>query len=131
MLSHENGVDINIPVRIVMNNQTITAFSGFKFQDLRKSFVLRKARIMKASGIYKNCFEIFQTNENQASFCDFGMESTENYYNEWDYDFNLFKYQCFSRPETVNSTFARDLEGGLSTLKVNNLLDYNLFYSNH
>jgi len=105
-----------IPVRVVLNNNTVTAFSGFKFSDLRKSFVLSKASFSSTSK-YKNCFIISQTDKHSATFCDFGMNSSPEFFAEWHYDFNLFKFQCAARKPSVNIANATDLEEQVQKLK--------------
>ena len=118
MIGEENGHEINIPVRVVMNNKTFTAFSGFKFEDMRKSFELTKTTI-SMSNKRKNCFTLLQNELNKAVFCDFSLDSSKAYYAEWDYDFNLFKYQCFTKTDKVNTTFTHEIEEELRKKKVN------------
>lgn len=117
MIGKEKDHEIQIPVRVVMNNYTLTAFSGFKFSDMRKSFHLSKSKIY-GSLDHKNCFVAQESERNVATFCDFGFESSENFFQEWNYDFNLFKYQCHEKNEAVNVTFAKEMEENLKKLKV-------------
>eukprot|EP00340_Litonotus_pictus_P003027 CAMPEP_0170517082 /NCGR_PEP_ID=MMETSP0209-20121228/3172_1 /TAXON_ID=665100 ORGANISM="Litonotus pictus, Strain P1" /NCGR_SAMPLE_ID=MMETSP0209 /ASSEMBLY_ACC=CAM_ASM_000301 /LENGTH=851 /DNA_ID=CAMNT_0010802235 /DNA_START=163 /DNA_END=2714 /DNA_ORIENTATION=+ len=116
MIDRTSGVDMNIPVRVVLNNSTFSAFSGFKFSDLRYSFNLQKARLLSSMN-YKNCFELQQTEKLRAIFCDFGMESSPNFYAEWHYDYNLFKYQCHEVTKSINITFAQNMTAELDKKK--------------
>jgi len=117
MILKEENQELNVPVRAVLNNYTLSAYSGFKFTDLRKTFNLKKAKLYNSLE-HKNCFTISDSNENNAVFCDFGLESTENFYNEWSYDFNLFKYQCHEKNPIVEVAFAKKMDDQLKKAKV-------------
>lgn len=86
---------IQIPVRLVMNNETISASDGFDEQSQKISFSLQKSKI-QISPRDSKCFVITEIGREIASaeFCAFGLGSSQDVYNEWSYDFNLFKYQC-------------------------------------
>lgn len=98
---------VQVPVRLVMNMRTISAYAGTEYTDLKVSFDIQKTRFMK-SGRDATCFVIKEFGHNQlethanntdivdhtAEFCPFGIESTSMLKHEWDYDFHLFKYQC-------------------------------------
>jgi len=93
-----------IPVRVVMNKNTITAYAGMNETDMKVTFDIQRVNFMNSIKD-KNCFIFKETGEkeptnskspvNQAEFCPFGLNSTTETKEEWDYDFNLFKYQCF------------------------------------
>lgn len=123
MIGQENGIEIQIPIRAVMNNNTFSAFSGFKFEDLRKTFDLPKTKITQSVS-HEHCFVLQQSDKKKATFCDFGLESTPNFYNEWTYDFNLFKYQCAGRRDTMNLTLAEDLNNQIGKIKVRKKVDF-------
>lgn len=40
------------------------------------------------------CFYVNQDDGKKARLCPFGCDSPKKVVDEWDYDFNLFKYQC-------------------------------------
>jgi len=70
------------------------------------SFELRSAEI-SPSKMHTNCFilsqgEITDTNKLQAEICPFGLDRADTMYQQWMYDFNLFKYQCHTERETVD-----------------------------
>lgn len=105
---------VQIPVRLVMNQRTVAAYSGTEYTDLKVSFDIQKARFL-ASSRDRNCFVIQErgsVKKNsgnskkkmlpanfEAEFCPFGMEASSLIKSEWDYDFNLFKYQCHEERE--------------------------------
>lgn len=91
---------LQIPVRVVLNNKTFSAYAGFNYTDHKETFNIKLTKFYRSNN-HKNCFELIENTKHQATFCDFGMESSNNFYNEWDYDYNLFKYQCYSKRETV------------------------------
>jgi len=110
------GFEANSPVRVILNNSTLTSYSGFQFTDMRKSFNLQKSTIYTSSK-HKNCFVIQESTQNQATFCDFGMASTPEFYATWSYDYNLFKYQCHQKNNLVNATWANEMEGAVAKAK--------------
>ena len=100
-----DGVEkIQIPVRVVMNNKTLAAFAGVEYNEQKISFTLSKTAI-NPSGEHANCF-ILRENEKTAEFCPFGFDKSISVFEEWDYDFNLFKYQCHTKRDIIhiNST---------------------------
>ena len=105
-----------VPVRVVMNNETFTAFSGFKFEDLRKTFKLSKCNFSSTSK-YPNCFVVSQSDKYSATFCDFGMTSSPNFFAEWHYDFNLFKYQCHTKTSSVEVKLEEEMKEEVKKLK--------------
>lgn len=112
----EDKVELRIPVRVILNNSTITAFSGMKFEDMRKSFDLKQSEFTPSSN-FKNCFQIYQNAINRAVFCDFGFNSSPEFYAEWNYDFNLFKHQCSGEKEQVNVSWMNDINDKLNKEK--------------
>ena len=116
MIIDVEGFEANSPVRVILNNSTLTSYSGFQFTDMRKSFNLQKST-MYTSTKHKNCFVIQETTQNQATFCDFGMTSTSEFYAKWNYDFNLFKFQCHQKNNLVNATWANEMEGAVAKAK--------------
>lgn len=122
-----DGHEQDVPVRVVMNNNTLSAFSGFKFEDMRKSFAISKTKLLNSQK-HKNCFDLEQGVKNRATFCDFGMESTPNFLSEWQYDFNLFKYQCHEEKQVANVTFVGEMKKKLDGMKVT--INYIIFRIN-
>ena len=85
--------DINIPSRVIMNNSTLTVFSGDQYQLLYQSFNLKKTKFL-ASKIKKNCFELKEGSKKSVTLCPFGCEHSSKPLEEWSYDFDLFKNKC-------------------------------------
>jgi hypothetical protein len=91
---------MQIPVRVVMNNQTLTIFSGDSYDSQIKTFAL-KDTFFKRSTLHKTCF-ILTSSSKTAELCPFGFSSNNGkMIEEWDYDFNLFKYQCATPRDKV------------------------------
>lgn len=98
---------IQVPVRLVMNNETITAYSGLEESDLKATFNLQNS-IFQTSIERDYCFIIKEISMDRSihdttaergyvfknEFCPFSGSDSGQIKNEWDYDFNLFKYQC-------------------------------------
>ena len=98
---------IQIPVRVVMNNETISAYSGLEDSDLKATFNLQNS-IFQPSLERDYCFVIKEIGLDRSidktsaergyvfktEFCPFTGSDGGETKNEWDYDFNLFKYQC-------------------------------------
>jgi hypothetical protein len=85
---------LQIPTRVVMNNRTITIFGGEDYNTLVMVFNLADT-YFKRSQKRPECFFISENNAvKQAELCPFGCNNINQAIEEWDYDFNLFKYQC-------------------------------------
>jgi hypothetical protein len=100
---------IQIPVRVVMNQYTISAFAGLNETDRKISFDIAKVSFY-TSIRDPNCFILKEYGVpnipmsksgalgekapiSEAEFCPFATSSPE-IKEEWDYDFHLFKHQC-------------------------------------
>ena len=91
---------LQIPVRVIMNNQTIVLYGGDSYDSQIKSFNLKETEF-KRSDIQKTCF-ILVSNEKNAELCSLSLDNT-NSVEEWDYDFNLFKIQCNNHKDMINT----------------------------
>jgi len=84
---------VQVPVRVVMNNRTISLFSGEDYDSLIVGFMLKKSNIVL--DLKKpECFFVNQEDGLKARLCPFGDDNLKKTVEEWSYDFNLFKYQC-------------------------------------
>lgn len=93
---------LQIPTRVVMNNRTLTIFGGEDYNTLIMVFNIADT-YFKRSQKHPECFFISENNAiKQAELCPFGCNNVKTALEEWDYDFNLFKYQC-------STSNARDL----------------------
>ncbi len=89
-----NGIEtVLIPIRLVMNNRTITLFSGEEYDSHILTFVLEKTSII-IDRSKKECFYISQVDGTTAYLCPFPNGLNTNIAEEWLYDLNLFKNQC-------------------------------------
>jgi hypothetical protein len=115
-----------IPVRIVMNNKTITVYQDETLQTNYVTFVLKDTSFNISKNDNK-CF-VLSGNNNKAEFCSFG---DQKFVDEWNYDFNLFKYQCKEKREVVeldkneDSKLKKDYEDKVNQLKMNMALEKN------
>jgi hypothetical protein len=103
-----NGANsISIPMRAIMNNSTFTLFTGEETESLFMSFNLVASRFIRST--QKGCFQIYESSKKYATLCPFGCDNSDKALEEWDYDFNLFKYQCnYKRP--VDDEIKRKLD---------------------
>ena len=85
--------EINIPSRVIMNNTTLTIFSGDHFETMYQSYNLKRTKFY-ASKIKKNCFELREGNKKSITLCPFGSQYSSKSLEEWTYDFELFKNKC-------------------------------------
>ena len=100
-----NVENVQIPVRVVMNNRTISVFGSSDYESVIVSFELQETSIAPSKP-HPNCFilaqgDITDQNIRQAELCPFGMDGGEKLFQSWMYDFNLFKYQCKTDKETI------------------------------
>jgi hypothetical protein len=84
---------VQVPVRMVMNNRTVTLFAGEDYDSHLISFVLHRSNLVVDKS-RPECFFINQDDGKTAKICPFGCDNSKKAVEEWDYDFNLFKYQC-------------------------------------
>lgn len=81
-----------MPARLIMNLKTITIYTGNDLKDLKESFNINSTNLIP-SITQNNCFSLVDS-DHIIDICSFDINSTLEFYNEWDYDFNLFKFQC-------------------------------------
>lgn len=113
--------DVWMPVRLIMNNRTLTVLEGTDYENQIHTFNLQTSKIYQTME-RNNCFGVQEerpvrlNNQQQMTFCPFGVKTNGiEWVNEWDYDFNLFKYQC-STPKD-----SKDFDGGFSKKDENDL----------
>jgi len=105
----EGQNSISLPMRVIMNNSTFTLYSGDNTESLYYSFNMAISQFYRSSR--PGCFEIFESKKKYATLCPFGCENSDKAVEEWDYDFNLFKYQCnFKRPNLEDEELKRKLD---------------------
>lgn len=80
-----------IPIRLVMNDRTLIAYQDDNITSKLASYNLKDSILVRIDG-EKKCF-IIKNNVRSNLFCQLDSYSGD-FIEEWDYDFNLFKYQC-------------------------------------
>jgi hypothetical protein len=93
-----SGNVVNLPVRLVMNNKSISVYTDDSLQSNIKSFLLENTIFTRVKK-NKHCFFLKGTN-NEDKFCQLDINS-EAFVDEWGYDFNLFKNQCKQERRTA------------------------------
>jgi hypothetical protein len=79
-----------IPVRLVMNEKTFTAYLDDSLTNKVVTYLLDQSAMIRKDD--KNCF-VIQNNVRNDKFCM--LDSAKgDFVEEWYYDFNLFKLQC-------------------------------------
>jgi len=107
---------VQVPVRVIMNNRTITLFSGEDYDSHIISFVLKKSKIV-ADLKRPECFFLNQDDGKLARLCPFGCENAKKTVEEWEYDFNLFRYQCNFGHQEHQVDFDRKLKDKMKQAK--------------
>lgn len=106
-----------MPVRLIMNNRTLTVFEGVEFNKLVHSYNIKDTILSKIIE-RKGCFSLESPSSVSSvismSFCAFGMSASDEWVNEWDYDFNLFKNQCAVNQGEVDFSLDSTEEGKLN-----------------
>ena len=85
-----------IPIRLVMNDKTISAYIDDTLQNRVVTFLLKDTVFIRITN-EKRCFYL-QSGVVKHMFCQLDS-GTGDFVEEWDYDFNLFKNQCFRKRE--------------------------------
>jgi len=85
---------IKKPVRIVMNNHTISVFKDDQYEDLAYTFDLQKTTFVIKS---RPCCYVIRDNAKKLEICSYDSECDKNtnaWAKQWEKDFHLFKYEC-------------------------------------
>lgn len=116
---------LKIPVRLLMNNQTISVYSTDHYTDSIASFELQSANL-KVSKDSSCCFSI-ENEKLSKLFCGYQQqcsdENQQHFINTWTKDFNLFKNECYTGK--ITSLLDTDDEAKLqesTNQKINELL---------
>lgn len=91
--------NIKIPTRAVMNNLTITFFTGVEYETHVISFNLKDTKFLR-KGNETGCFVLIE-NDKRIDVCPFGCENVKKVVEEWDYDFHLFQNQCNNKEDVI------------------------------
>ena len=96
-----------VPVRVVMNDKTFTAYQDDNLQNKISTYLLEESAFIRVKD-KKTCF-IIRNNVNEDQFCMLDA-SKGDFLEEWDYDFNLFKFQCKKKRAQSDKTIERNME---------------------
>jgi len=90
-----------IPVRLVMNEKTLTAYLNDDLTNLAVTYLLEQSDLIPKGD--NKCF-VIQNNIKSNKFCI--LDSVKgSFVDEWSYDFNLFKIQCSKNRPKSNVVF--------------------------
>ena len=122
--SNKDSTDtIQVPVRVIMNNRTLTIYAGEDFDTHLDSFNILNSNIISPTASAKGndlaCFWVNSEDGRTAHLCPFGCASNTKVVEEWRYDFNLFKYQCNygHKEQELNFNLQKKLEGKIAAAK--------------
>ena len=97
-MEEQGQKSVEFPVRAVMNNETVSIYTGDEISSLFLSFNIKLTKFFRAPKV--GCFQLHESNRKYLTLCPFGCENGDTQGLEsWDYDFNLFKYQCAFKPD--------------------------------
>ena len=96
-----------VPVRLVMNDKTVTAYQDDNLQNKITTYLLQETAFVRVKD-KKTCF-ILRNNINDDQFCMLDLGKGD-FVEEWDYDFNLFKFQCKKKRAQSDKTIDRNME---------------------
>jgi hypothetical protein len=94
-LNNKGIIAAKQPIRLLMNNYTISVYQDDNYQDNLYSFKLDNSRLLLNQ---KKCCINVKDNYKEMQFCGFesdcGSIRKNTWANSWSKDFNLFKFQC-------------------------------------
>jgi hypothetical protein len=105
---------VQFPVRAIMNNQTISLYTGDELVSMFLAFQLKETKFYRDRK--PGCFQLYQSINKYITLCPFGCENGDTKdLEEWDYDFHLFKNQC----NVKRDNYDRELKNKLDQKIVN------------
>merc|ERR1712151_164595 len=97
-MEEDGTTHVEFPVRAVMNNETVSIYTGDEINSLFVSFNIKMTRFLRAPK--QGCFQLYENSKKAVTLCPFGCENGDmSGLESWDYDFNLFKHQCAYKPD--------------------------------
>jgi len=95
-LDKKTKVESKFPIRVVMNNHTVTIFKDDEYQDIYHSFELDKTAFVKLNNRFC-CFDL-RDGQISSTLCGYnkfcGNSIDNKWVNEWAEHFQLFKVGC-------------------------------------
>jgi hypothetical protein len=98
----QNLQESNIPVKIIMNDKTFSIFQDDQMKNLIKTIRLKESAFFRVL-TNPRCFILKTKSGEKTQLCQLSAKSPNDWVEEWDYDFNLFKYQCY-KPRSLSET---------------------------
>jgi hypothetical protein len=90
----QNLQEMNVPVKIVMNDKTFSIFQDDQMKNLIKTITLKESAFYRVL-TSPECFILKTKSGEKTQICQLNAKSPNDWVEEWDYDFNLFKFQCY------------------------------------
>lgn len=87
------------PCKVIMNNKTVNIFQDENLHNAKATFLLRNTEFKRLED-NNRCFLLVGQN-NKAQICQLDPNQGD-FVEQWDYDFNLFKYQCKEKRPTYD-----------------------------
>jgi hypothetical protein len=87
-----NHVTSPMPVRVVMNNRTISLFYSETYDSLVLSFDLMRTKFLMSDKKY--CFLLSENMKKETELCSFSFSNGEKDVREWNETIDIFKTQC-------------------------------------
>jgi len=100
---------VQIPVRVIMNNRTVSIYGGEDYSTqiiaLDLEYTIFNRETTNPDPVLKKCFSLISgLHKQKATLCPFSRGDDKSV-DEWDYDFNLFKNQCQQSREKLEMEF--------------------------
>lgn len=115
---------MQIPVRVIMNNRTVTIYAGDDIDTHLDAFNIASSSFMneevKEGASPSSCFFIKSADGREAHLCPFGCANGDTkIVDEWRYDYNLFKFQCNHghKEQELDMSLQRKLEAKIGDAK--------------
>ncbi len=98
----KDQTSVEFPVRAIMNNQTVSIYTGDSIESLFLSFNMKETSFHRSSK--QGCFQLYESSQKYITLCPFGCENGDmKGLEEWDYDYHLFKFQCNYKKDNQDS----------------------------
>merc|ERR1712032_864299 len=108
---------VDFPVRAIMNNVTVSLYTGDEVESMFMSFVIKQTSFHRSTK--QGCFQLYESKNKYITLCPFGCDSGNSQgLEEWDYDYHLFKYQCvYKKDDRDARELRRRLEDKINAAK--------------
>jgi len=118
--NNEKTVQIYQPVRIVMNNFTISIYESSNFNSHEINFELKRSEL-KQSTAHSWCFILTELDK-EVELCNFSYHdkvSNEKFIREWNKDFHMFKNDCHTgRFTNLVEKIENEIKEGIADIQV-------------